>query len=74
VGSTSAVCSTCGATAIRMLDGGITHGRVDFQASTDAFRFRMDMRARGWPAPVPTLVPDPPSPTVGCRLLQGADW
>src|ERR1700735_4686158 len=30
-----------------LLDGGIADGRVDFQASTDAFRFHVDMRARG---------------------------
>jgi len=30
-----------------LLDGGIEHGRVDFQLSTDALRFHVDMGARG---------------------------
>ena len=30
-----------------LLDGGIADGRVDFQASTDALRFHVDMGARG---------------------------
>jgi hypothetical protein len=30
-----------------LLDGGIADGRVDLQAGTDAFRFHMDMGARG---------------------------
>jgi hypothetical protein len=30
-----------------LLDGGVADGRVDFQASTDALRFHVDMGARG---------------------------
>jgi len=33
--------------AYTLLDGGIADGRVDLQASTNALRFRVDMRSRG---------------------------